>query len=112
MLTPTFCLTFIELPLHQRKGVKFLWHLTLVQGERNRELRPAFRTIYGCHAASMNPDNRLNESKSKSVPPRCASFDPSLEEVTTNLRIETRAVVFHSKRGHVIVCPKRDTYQT
>ena len=37
------------------------------QGERDRELRTAFLTIYRCHAASMNTDNRFNESKSKSM---------------------------------------------
>ena len=97
------------LPIHKSKGVRLLLLLSLAQGERNSESRPAFMTIYGCHAASVNTDNRLNESKSKSVPPRCASFDSSLEEVTANLRIETRAVVFHGKRSHVIVCSKRDT---
>jgi hypothetical protein len=91
--------------------MRLLLLLSLAQGERNRELRSAFTTIYGCHAASVNANNRLNESKSKSVSPRCASFDSSLEEVPTNLRIETRAVVFHGKRSHVIVCSKRDTNQ-
>ena len=85
--------------------------LSLAHGEGNRESRPAFMTIYGCHTASVNTDNRLNESKSKSVPPRCASFDSSLEEVPTNLYIEARAVVFHGERSHVIVGSKRDTDQ-
>jgi hypothetical protein len=68
-------------------------------------------TIYGCDAASVYTDNGLYESKSKSVSSRCASFDSSLEEVTTNLRIETRAVVFDGKRSHMIVCSERDTDQ-
>jgi hypothetical protein len=111
MVTLTVRQTFIVLPIQQREGVRLLSLLSLAQGERDCELRSAFMTIYRCHAASMNTHNRFNESKSKSMPPRCASFDSSLEEVTTNLRIETRAVVFHGKRGHVIVCSKRDTDQ-
>jgi hypothetical protein len=91
--------------------VRLLSLLNLAQGERDRELRSPFMTIYRCHAASVDTDNRLDESKSKPVPPRCASFDSSLEEMTTDLRIETRAVVFHGKSGHVIVCSKRDTDQ-
>jgi hypothetical protein len=94
------------LPIDKSKGVSHVSRLSLVKGERDRELHPALTTIYGCHAASVNTDNRLNESKSKSVLPRGASFDSSLEEVTTNLSIETRAIVFHSKRGHVILCSK------
>jgi hypothetical protein len=89
--------------------VRLLSLLSLAQGERDRELRSAFMTIYRCHAASMNTDNRSNESKSKSMPARCVSFDSSLEEVATNLPIKARAVIFHGKRGHVIVCSKRDT---
>src|ERR1700733_2484041 len=96
------------LPIQQREGVTLLLLLSLAKGESDRELGPSFMTIHGCHASSVNTDNRLNEGKSKSVPPRCASFDSSLEEVTTSLRIESRAVVFHDKRSHVIVCSKRD----
>lgn len=97
------------LPIQQREGVRLLSLLSLAQGERDRELRTAFLTIYRCHAASMNTDNRFNESKSKSMATRCASFDSSREEVATNLHIETRAVIFHGKGGHLIVCSKRDT---
>src|SRR5277367_1062332 len=109
MVTLTLCQTFIVLPIQQREGVRLLSLLSLAQWERDCELRSAFMTIYRCRASSVNSDNCLNEGKSKSVPPRCASFDSSLEEVTTNLFIEARAVVFHGKRSHVIVCSKRDT---
>jgi hypothetical protein len=111
MVTLTLRQTFMVLPIQQREGVRLLSLLGLAQRESDRELGPSFMTICGCHVASVNTDNRLNESKPKSVPPRCAPFDSSLEEVTTNLGIETRAVVFHGKRGHVIVCSKRDTDQ-
>jgi hypothetical protein len=99
------------LPIRNNKGVRPLLFLCLGQGERNREPRTTFMAIYRRHATSVNANNCLNESKSKSVPSRCASFDSSLEEVTTNLCIETRAVVFHGKRSHVIISSKRDTDQ-
>jgi hypothetical protein len=111
IVTPTLRQTFMVLPIQQRESVRLLSLVSPAQGECDCELGPAFMAVYRCRASSVNSDNCLNEGKSKSVPPRRASFDSSLEEVTTNLRIETRAVVFHSKRGHVIVCSKRDTDQ-
>ena len=106
MVTLTLCQIFVVLPIQQRDSVTLLLFPSLAKGESDRQLGPSFMTIHGCHASSVNTDNRLNECKSKSVPPRCAFFDSSLEEVTTNLRIEARAVVLHDERGHVIVCSK------
>jgi len=100
---------FLVLPIYQRKRVKFLLHLSLVYRESSRKLRPTFRTICGCHTSSVNPDDRFNEGKSKPVSPRFASLDSSLEEVTSNFRIKTRAIIFHSKRGHAVVSAKRNT---
>jgi hypothetical protein len=94
------------LAIHQRNSVRFLLLLSLALGERDCELRPAFEPIRSSHASSVNPDNRLNESKSKPVPPRFASLNSSLEEVATNFRIEARAIVFHRKHGRVFVCAK------
>ena len=99
------------LPIHQRESVTFLLPLSFGTGERHCELRPAVRPVCGCHASSVNPDNRLDESKPKSVPPRFASFDSSLEEVTTNFCIEARPVVFNCKCRHAFVCAKRNTNQ-
>ena len=103
--------SFVVLPIHQRKGLSFLLLITRAYGKRDRELRPTFRTISGRHSSSVNSDNCLNESKPQSVAPRRASFYSSLEEVTTNLGIETRAVIFDGKGGDVIVRSNRDTDQ-
>lgn len=98
--------TFILLSIHPRKGVRFLLLLRLAQGELDRELRTAFRTICGCDASPMNTDNRLDECKAKSVSARCAPSDSSLEEVTPNFRIEAGAVVFDGEHAHAVFCPK------
>ena len=81
--------------------------LSLAQWERDRELRPAFSTIFGCHSSSVHPDDRLNERKSKSVPARRASFDSSLEKVATNFHVEARAVIFDGKCAHIVCRLKR-----
>ena len=101
IVTSTLREAFMVLPIRQCEGVILLLILSLTKRESDRELDPSVMTIHGCHASSVNTDDRLNECKSKSVPPRRASFDSSLEEVTTNLRIEARAVAFHNKRSHV-----------
>lgn len=75
--------------------------LTIAQWELDSEFRPTFSAIRSSHGSSVNPDNCVNEGKSKSVTSRCPPFHSSLEEMMSNFRIEARPIVFHRKYAHI-----------